>query len=79
MKLGRDVAENLVATVVDFGSTLVSYRLGVAQMGVGLGVAYAALSALVVIWMRGPMTAALRRLLRRNMVMDEQGIMRRRR
>jgi hypothetical protein len=35
----------------------------VSQLGVGLGIAYAVIDALVVIWLRKPLTRAVRRFL----------------
>ncbi len=45
-------AENAVATVVDFASIMVAYNLGVYQLGLFFGFAYAAFDAYIVIWQR---------------------------
>ena len=57
----QELAENSVATLIDFASILVAYNLGVLQLGVGVGLAYAVFDAYVVIWMRRRITRFVRR------------------
>jgi len=58
----QELAENSVATLIDFASILVAYNLGVLQLGVAVGLAYAVFDAYVVIWMRRRITGLVRRL-----------------
>lgn len=60
----QELAENSVATLIDFASILVAYNLGVLQLGVAVGLAYAVFDAYVVIWMRRRITGLVRRLVR---------------
>ncbi|TMP96419.1 MAG: hypothetical protein E6K99_10085 [Thaumarchaeota archaeon] len=60
----QELAENSVATLIDFASVLVAYNLGVLQLGVAVGLAYAVFDAYVVIWMRRRITGLVRRLVR---------------
>ena len=62
--LSQELAENSVATFIDFASILVAYNLGVLQLGVAVGLAYAVFDAYVVIWMRKRITGFVRRLAR---------------
>lgn len=59
----QELAENAVATIVDFASILFAYNLGVYQFGITFGLAYAAFDAYIVIWLRKPLTRATRRFL----------------
>lgn len=59
----QELAENAVATIVDFASIMFAYNLGVYQFGITFGLAYAAFDAYIVIWLRKPLTRATRRLL----------------
>ncbi len=59
----QELAENAVATIVDFASILFAYNLGVYQFGIAFGLAYAAFDAYIVIWLRKPLTRAIKRLL----------------
>lgn len=59
----QELAENAVATVVDFASIMFAYTLGVYQLGVAFGAAYAAFDAYLVIWLRKPLTHGIRRFL----------------
>lgn len=59
----QEIAENFVATVVDFASILSAYNLGLLQLGIVAGLAYAAFDAYVVIWMRTRITSWVRVLL----------------
>jgi len=58
----QEPAENSVATFIDFASILVAYNLGVLQLGVGVGLAYAVFDAYVVIWARRRITGLVRRV-----------------
>jgi hypothetical protein len=58
----QELAENSVATFVDFASILFAYNLGVLQLGVAVGLVYAAFDAYVVIWMRKRITGWVRML-----------------
>jgi len=60
----QELAENSVATFIDFASILVAYNLGVLQLGVAVGLAYAVFDAYIVIWMRRRITGVVRRLVR---------------
>ena len=60
----QELAENSVATLIDFASILVAYNLGVLQLGIAVGLAYAVFDAYVVIWMRRRITGLVRRLVR---------------
>jgi hypothetical protein len=60
----QELAENSVATFIDFASILVAYNLGVLQLGVAVGLAYAVFDAYIVIWMRRRITGLVRRLVR---------------
>ncbi|MCS4540035.1 MAG: hypothetical protein HYU03_05025 [Thaumarchaeota archaeon] len=59
----QELAENAVATVADFASIMFAYTLGVYQLGIAFGVAYAAFVAYLVIWLRKPLTRGTRRFL----------------
>lgn len=59
----QELAENAVATIVDFASILFAYSLGVYQFGIAFGLAYAAFDAYIVIWLRKPLVRATRRFL----------------
>ena len=61
--LSQELAENAVATIVDFASILFAYTLGVYQFGIAFGLAYAAFDAYIVIWLRKPLTRVIRRFL----------------
>jgi hypothetical protein len=61
--LSQELAENAVATIVDFASILFAYNLGVYQFGISFGLAYAAFDAYIVIWLRKPLTRVTRRFL----------------
>ena len=60
----QELAENSVATFIDFASILVAYNLRVLQLGVAVGLAYAVFDAYIVIWMRRRITGLVRRLVR---------------
>jgi len=60
----QELAENSVATLIDFASILVAYNLGVLQLGVAVGLVYAVFDAFLVIWMRRPITGLVRRVAR---------------
>ncbi len=54
--LSQEIAENAVATVIDFASIILAYNLGLLQFSIAAGVAYAAFDAYIVIWMRRRIT-----------------------
>ncbi len=58
--LSQEIAENAVATVIDFASIIVAYNLGLLQLSIAAGVAYAAFDAYIVIWMRRRITRWVR-------------------
>ena len=60
--LSQELAENSVATFIDFASILFAYNLGVLQLGIAVGLVYAVFDAYVVIWMRRRITGWVRRL-----------------
>jgi hypothetical protein len=51
--------ENIVASVVDFASLLVAYRLGVQQLGPIAGIGYGLFDAWIVIWQRERISSAI--------------------
>jgi hypothetical protein len=59
--LSQEIAENTVATVVDFVSIMFAYNLGVYQLEVSFGLAYAFFDAYIVIWQRKRFTNWIRR------------------
>ena len=42
----------MIASVVDIGSILVAYRIGVSEIGLAAGLAYGLFDAWIVIWQR---------------------------
>ena len=54
--------ENIVASVVDVGSILLAFNLGLHQMDQWIGLAYGATDAWVVIWQRQRITRWISRL-----------------
>jgi len=59
-RTNQEIAENSVATVIDFASIMLAYNLGVSQLGVAIGIAYAAFDAFIVIWLRKRLTNGIR-------------------
>ncbi len=62
--LSQETADNAVATVVDFVSIMFAYNLGVYQLGVTFGLAYALFDAYIVIWQRKRFSSWVRRFSR---------------
>jgi hypothetical protein len=56
----HEVFENTVATFVDIASIMVAYTVGIHQVNFLVGVAYAFFDALVVVWMRKPLSRLVR-------------------
>lgn len=56
----HEIFENMVASVVDVTSVMVAYTIGITQSSVFLGLAYGIFDAIVVVWMRKPITRAVR-------------------
>jgi hypothetical protein len=56
----RDLFENAVASVVDVGSIMVAYTIGIRQSNFLLGVGYALFDALIVVWLRKPISGLIR-------------------
>lgn len=56
----HEVFENVVATFIDVASIMVAYTVGIHQYGLGVGLAYAAFDALVVVWLRKPISQLVR-------------------
>lgn len=52
----------MVASVVDVTSVMVAYTIGITQSSVLLGLAYGVFDAIIVVWMRKPISRAIRRV-----------------
>jgi len=52
----HEVFENVVATVVDVASIMVAYVVGIHQVNFLVGIAYAFFDAVLVVWMRKPLS-----------------------
>lgn len=63
IRASKDVHENLVASIVDVGSIFIAYSIGIHQLGLEFGFAYAIFDAWIVIWMRKPITRMIKRIL----------------
>jgi hypothetical protein len=63
MRARGDTYENVIATLIDFGSIMVAYTLGFRQMNIELGIAYALFDAWMVVWMRKPIAAGISKIL----------------
>jgi hypothetical protein len=59
----HEAFENTVATFVDIASIMVAYTVGIHQVNFLVGVAYACFDALVVVWMRKPLSRLVRHVL----------------
>jgi len=59
----HEVFENAVATVVDVASIMVAYFVGIHQFNFVVGIAYAVFDAVLVVWMRKPLTRLVRSVL----------------
>jgi hypothetical protein len=55
----HELFENAVASVVDVASIMVAYTIGVQQSNFLLGVGYALFDALLVVWMRKPISRSI--------------------
>ena len=60
----HEVFENMVATIVDVTSIMVAYTIGITQSSILLGLAYACFDALLVVWMRKPISRLVARVAR---------------
>ena len=56
----HEVFENAVASVVDVASVMVAYTIGIQQSNFLLGLAYALFDAVIVVWMRKPLSRLIR-------------------
>ena len=56
----HELFENAVASVVDVISVMIAYTIGIQQSNFLLGVAYAVFDAIIVVWMRKPLSRLLR-------------------
>lgn len=63
LRVDQEVYENMVASLVDIGSILAAYFIGLHQLGVEFGILYALFDAWLVVWMRKPISRTLRRVL----------------
>ena len=54
----------MVASVVDVTSVMVAYTIGITQSSILLGLAYGIFDAIIVVWMRKPITRLVRRVAR---------------
>jgi len=52
----------LVASVVDVTSVMVAYTIGITQSSILLGLAYGIFDAIIVVWMRKPLSRLVRRV-----------------
>ncbi|MGA2876352.1 MAG: hypothetical protein ABSE82_12535 [Nitrososphaerales archaeon] len=48
----RQTQDNIIASVVDVGSMFLAYQIGVSQLGLLAGLAYAMFDAWLVVWQR---------------------------
>jgi len=60
MMNNHEVFENVVASVVDVASIMVAYTIGISQSSFLLGIAYAIFDAIIVVWLRKPLSSAIR-------------------
>jgi hypothetical protein len=56
----HEIFENMVATFVDIGSIMVAYTVGIHQSNFLVGISYAILDAILVVWMRKPLSNLIR-------------------
>jgi len=59
----HEAFENVVATFVDVASIMVAYIVGIHQINFVVGLAYAVFDAIIVVWMRKPLTRLVRNAL----------------
>jgi len=62
MMNNHEVFENVVASVVDVASIMVAYTIGISQSSFLLGIAYAIFDAIIVVWLRKPLSRVVRSL-----------------
>jgi hypothetical protein len=55
-----EVFENTVATLIDITSVLVAYQIGVNKFSFEMGVLYSIFDAVIVVWMRKPISRLVR-------------------
>lgn len=58
----REVFENSVASIVDVASIMLAYRIGIQQSSIEMGFAYGIFDAIIVVWMRRPISRAIHRI-----------------
>lgn len=56
----RQTNENIIASIVDFISIFVAYRIGVQEMGILSGMAYGLFDAWLVVWQRERISNSIR-------------------
>jgi hypothetical protein len=56
----HDAFENTVASIVDITSVMIAYTIGIQQSSILLGLAYGVFDAVIVVWMRKPITRFIR-------------------
>lgn len=54
----------MVASVVDVTSVMVAYTIGITQSSIFLGLAYGVFDAIIVVWLRKPISRFVRRAVR---------------
>jgi len=62
MMNNHEVFENVVASVVDVASIMVAYTIGISQSSFLLGIAYAIFDAIIVVWLRKPLSRVVQSL-----------------
>jgi hypothetical protein len=60
MMTSHEVFENAVASVVDVASVMIAYTIGVQQSTFLVGIGYAIFDAIIVVWMRKPLSKLIR-------------------
>ena len=63
IRSSKETHENVVASFVDIGSIFAAYTIGIHQLGLEFGLAYALFDAWLVVWMRKPITRFVKRIL----------------
>jgi len=63
MMNNHEVFENVVASVVDVASIMVAYTIGISQSSFLLGIAYAIFDAIIVVWLRKPLSRVVSSLM----------------
>jgi len=63
MMSNHEVFENAVASIVDVTSVMIAYTIGISQSSFLLGLAYAVFDAIIVVWMRKPISRLIRSVL----------------